>query len=167
MALVDTALSLVISGCSATQHLLESIPVTSDSTITSTPSSRPLPSQPGYGTDVGELARQIPGCGSPAPLDGAEIRHLAPAVAPVVAVLATAASTTSCTLRGNGVLVVRFADGGAQARALTALKSVEQHLADGLGWAAVPVSTDEPAQELSVVQAVAQSLGGQLVAGSG
>ena len=65
------------------------------------------------------------------------------------------------------MLLMRFDNRGSQERALTALKSVEEHLADGVGWVAVPMSNVEPIQALSVVQAVAQSLSGELVTGTG
>lgn len=111
-------------------------------------------------------AGKIPGCAgvSNIPLD--ELGSAAPALAAHAAAFASAGSAARCTVE-HQILLLAFRDENAQAAAVARLRSVVAYLADGPGWVAIAARPDSPTQAQSVVAGIAQSLGGQLLAGTG
>jgi hypothetical protein len=109
---------------------------------------------------------QVPGCDHPPTLAPQVLASIA-SLRGRPALIATVATASRCELRGQGVVVLAFANATSQASAMTQLSSFDGYFSDGIGWAAVPTTTAVPVSGLSSVQEVAATLGGSIGIGSG
>jgi hypothetical protein len=107
------------------------------------------------------LLRQVGGCGDP-PLLSRQQLASTPSLHRQKNLIATVTSAASCSLRGQGVLVLAFTDAGSQAAAQTDLRSFDGYFSYGPGWVAVPTTTEVAVSGLSAVQDVAATLGGTI-----
>jgi hypothetical protein len=153
-----------VAGCAAHETQAQTPGSSALSTVrSSTQSTRDAGTR--YGAAAATLAAQVPGCTAPDKLTAHAALDAAPALRPVSAGLAGASSVARCALRGAGVLVFAFTSRTVELTAANAVYQVESYFSGGAGWIAVPTSTRTQLADQSVVQAVAQVLGGQLYTG--
>lgn len=117
-------------------------------------------------SDAEQLARHVPDCPNPPLLSSDQGVAAVPNVRTHDAALLRAASASSCTLRGAGVVIFAFRSAGQLAAAVASVRTLESFSAKGDDWLALAEQDTAPAAQESVVQDVAVALGGVLVPGS-
>jgi hypothetical protein len=162
---VVTATAVLVSSCAAHRSVSQVPPAAPvvNSTQSLASSASDMPSR--YGTSAAALADMVPGCDSAATLTPHAALNAAPALKLDSAGVGAASSIIRCTLRGAGVLVLAFAARSAEVSAANAVYQVESYFSGGPGWIAVATSAAGQVADLSVVQGVAQALGGTLYKG--
>lgn len=113
-----------------------------------------------------QFAGQINTCTGAAALSWTELAQAAPALATGKWSTRPAASMASCRIEGHPLIVFSVSSIHQQAALEGRLRPRVAYYSAGPGWVAAPATDLGPTPEMSLVQAVAQVLGGSVIPGS-
>lgn len=168
-ALVVLVLFAAATGCASTgaapAHRTRAVDATGTAkgspTDRAAPGSQRAASGEHFGDSAAALMERVPGCDSAASLPRDGLASIA-SLRGRTRLINTVATASQCTLRGQGVVVLAFADARSESAALVQLKSFDGDYSRGTGWVAVPTTTTVAVSGLSAVQEVAAILGGAI-----